>query len=114
MSELVKQAEELGINIDPKWDEARLQMEVDKALAAPPEVIGTTPGPSPTSITKPAPAKAKKGERMIDVKLKVDYWPMEDQRKEAGSIVSVPLQKAKELVAQGKAEPALTNFGDDD
>lgn len=113
MSDLAKQAEELGITVDGRWTDGRLQQEIDKALAAPPEVVGTTPGPSPTSITKAEKPTAKKGEKQIDIKLKVDYWPAEDQRQEAGSVVRVPMAKAKELVAQGKAEPALSNFEDD-
>lgn len=112
MSDLENQARELGIKIDARWGDERLQQEIDKVLASPPKVEGVTPGPSPVSI--PETVKPKGGEKQIDIKLKVDYWPVEDQRKEAGSVVKVPLSKAKELVAQGKAEPALSNFGDDE
>ncbi|PWE57136.1 hypothetical protein DEM27_05710 [Metarhizobium album] len=129
MSDLENRARELGIKIDARWGDERLQQEIDKHLketpqgvvapeipmaadAAPPKVVDVTPGPSPVSV--PETVKPKGGEKQIDIKLKVDYWPVEDQRKEAGSVVKIPLSKAKELIAQGKAEPALSNFGDDD
>lgn len=36
MDELKKQAEELGIEVDGRWSEKRIQSEIDKALAADP------------------------------------------------------------------------------
>ncbi|MDG3577128.1 hypothetical protein P7F60_12065 [Rhizobium sp. YJ-22] len=126
MSDLENQARELGIKIDARWGDERLQQEIDKRLqsqsavseeipmaadAAPPKVVDVTPGPSPVSI--PETVKTTGG-KTIDVKLKADYWPTENERKYAGDTVAVPLKKARELVAQGKAEPALSNFGDDE
>ncbi|MHC2481562.1 hypothetical protein [Rhizobium leguminosarum] len=35
MTDLEKQAEELGIKVDKRWSADRLQQEIDKALAAP-------------------------------------------------------------------------------
>lgn len=129
MADLENQARALGIKIDARWGDERLQQEIDKHLkqtpqgvaapeipmapdAAPPKVVDVTPGPSPVSI--PETVKPASGGKMIDVTLKVDYWPTENDRKVAGETVSVPLKKARELVAQGKAERAMPEYGDDE
>ncbi len=126
MADLENQARALGIKIDARWGDERLQQEIDKRLgsqaavseeipmaadAAPPKVVDVTPGPSPVSI--PETVKTTGG-KTIDVTLKVDYWPTENERKLAGETVAVPLKKARELVAQGKAERAMPEDGDDE
>lgn len=41
--ELVKEAEELGIDVDGRWSDSRLQEEIDKKLAEPADNV--EPGP---------------------------------------------------------------------
>lgn len=77
------------------------------ANAAPPPVAGITPGETPSVILVDAPAPTKK-EKEVDVVLKVAYWPEEDVRKEPGETITVPISKAKVLIAQGKAEVPLS------
>jgi hypothetical protein len=84
MTELEKQAEELGIKIDGRWSEERIQQEIDKALAAP---------------------KAK-AEAETPVKLLYDRWGADDIRVKAGTIINVPISEARKLFASGKAERA--------
>lgn len=145
MSDLVQQAEELGIKVDGRWSDERLQQEIDKKLAEPakkpgnaptgteaadddeddtvgmvppssppppPEAVTTTPGPTPAPVIQPVP-NTKPKEKQIDILLKADYWPVENDRREAGSLVKVPMSKAKELIAQGKAEVSLSNLEDE-
>lgn len=81
---------------------------------APPQVIGQTPGETPSPIF-PDPEPAKKGERQVKVVLDTDYWPDENDRKlngdtfkdddraRSGSAIKVSATKAKELIAKGKA-----------
>jgi len=96
--------------LDPGQASTTEQAPILPDDAAPPEVEGITPGPSPTSIiADPKPKKVK--EKMVEVRLKFDYWPEEGERKSAGEVVEVPVSKAKQLIGQGKAEIPL---GEDD
>jgi hypothetical protein len=90
MTDLEKQAEELGIKVDGRWSEERLQQEIDKALAAP-KVKAETP-----------------------IKLLYDAWFDDDQRTKAGKIVKVTVAQAKAMIAAGKAERADPLPGDDE
>lgn len=49
----------------------------------------------------------------VPVKLLFAYWPVEDQRHDAGEIVELPLDQAKALIALGKAERADPLPGDE-
>ena len=73
--------------------------------APPPAVEGATPGPTPSPIL--ADLETKASEKKVEVRLKFDYWPEEGVREEAGTTVSVPRSKAKQLISQGKAEIPL-------
>lgn len=113
MDDLKKQAEELGITVDKRWSEARLQQEIDKALAAPAAgnaVVGAAGGEQiipPTSPNVPdKPAEdigIDKKEKTTPVKILYDTWMEADVRTPAGSVVDLPISKAKELIEQGKA-----------
>lgn len=81
-NDLKAQAEELGIKVDGRWSDDRLQQEIDSALAAVP------------------------GEATMPVKLKYDTWLKEDERTAAGAIIDVPLSMAKRLIAGNKADRA--------
>lgn len=73
--------------------------------SAPPKVEGITPGDTPSPILAQEKPKTKgKAEKDRSIILKADYWPEEGQREVAGSKISVPESKARELISQGKAE----------
>lgn len=75
------------------------------ANAAPPKVEGITAGETPSPILATEEPKPKgKAEKERSIILKADYWPEEGRREVAGSKVSVPESKARELISQGKAE----------
>jgi len=97
--------------LDPGQASTTEQAPIEPENAAPPEVEGITPGPSPTSIIADPKPKAKAKEKTIEVRLKFDYWPEEGDRKAAGEVVEVPMSNAKQLISQGKAEIPL---GEDD
>ena len=82
--DLLKQAEELGITVDNRWNEATLQSKIDEALAA----------------------KAEPKEQTTPVLLLRAYWPEEDGRVEAGKTIDVPVSVARELIKAGIAERA--------
>jgi hypothetical protein len=126
MDDLKKQAEELGITVDKRWSEARLQQEIDKALAAPTPgaadaglqnapatapAVGAAGGeqiipPSAPPSTADKPVKSigmDKKEKTTPVKILYDTWMEAYVRTPAGSVVDLPISKAKELIEQGKA-----------
>lgn len=89
MDDMKKQAEELGIKIDGRWSEERLQQEIDKALNAPVEVTEQV---------------EKTQERMVTVRVMRDFWagePGNAQRVRKGSIVDVPVEAALDGVESG-------------
>lgn len=91
MTDLEKQADELGIKVDGRWSPKRLQQEIDKVLSAP----------------KP------KAEAKTPVKLLYDLWDDNEDRIAAGTIVSLPISEAKKLIASGKASRADPLPGDE-
>jgi hypothetical protein len=63
----------------------------------------------PRSITlhRSAPmAKEPTAEATTPIKMLYAFWPQEDVRVDAGAIIDLPISKAKELIAAGKAERA--------
>ena len=129
-AELVERATALGIDVDGRWSNERLQQEIQQKEAEqssnkgnpatenaspapvvsdpdapPPEVVGVTPGPTPTSLVKSEPPKAK--EKTAKVILTADYWPEEDKRVSAGESIDLPVSKARELIITGKAKQPL-------
>lgn len=113
MDDLKKQAEELGIIVDKRWSQARLQQEIDNALAAPSgnaPAVGAAGGQeikpvfAAPVVDKPAEdIGMDKKEKTTPVKLLYDTWMEADVRTPAGEIVDLPISKAKELIQQGKA-----------
>lgn len=77
--ELKKQAEELGIKIDGRWSDERIQQEIDKVLAGEPE------SPVPT----------------ISVKIKRDLWDGEGNRHRKGTEIDMPVEDAMDAVEAG-------------
>lgn len=78
MSDLKKQAEELGIKVDGRWNDDRLQQEIDRALAKP---------------TQP--------ERMVPVRVKRDFWDSKGARIRKGQVVEVTVDAALDGVKSG-------------
>lgn len=79
---LEEQAEALGIKVDGRWSEARIQQEIDAA--------------------KPKPAERAN----VPIRLRYDCWFKADERTAAGTVLNVSIDDAKRLIANGKAERA--------
>lgn len=103
MTDLEKQAEELGITVDKDWSDDQLQAEIDKVLSAP------SKPKAKVAKTEPKP----KQEAKTPVKLLYDRWDTDAERVKAGTVVSLPLSEAKKLIASGKAERADPLPGDE-
>lgn len=89
MSDLKKQAEELGIEVDQRWSDETLQKKIDAKLAEKPKA-------------KTAP-----------VRLLYDVWDAEGERQPKGKVLEMPLDDAKRLIKEGKAERADPLPGDE-
>ena len=59
----------------------------------------------PLSIPEPE-QEAAMAEPTTPVKLLYDFWLTDDERIEAGTVISLPVADAKALIASGKAERA--------
>lgn len=83
MDDLKQQAEELGIKVDARWGEQRLQSEIDRALGAP-----------------AAPAKA---DVVITVRVNRDFWVSagEAGRIRKGQVIELPLERALDGIESG-------------
>jgi hypothetical protein len=105
MSDMKKQAEELGIKVDGRWSEERLQSEIDKALAAPAKDPLDHDGDGKKGGAKPA---------TLSVFLLYDTW-IDDVRIRANpeEAVDLPRDRAKELLNVGKARRADPLPGDE-
>lgn len=99
MTDLEKQAQELGIKVDGRWSDERLQEEIDKALSAP------------------------KAEKLFPVKLVRNYRPVaaeffildeegdyreptdeERQKVTAGNSIKLPVKEAQSVIDKKIAE----------
>lgn len=94
MSDLKKQAEELGIDVDGRWSDERLQKEIDKALAAP---ALTPPGVQgeAVALTKAA------AEKLIPVRINRDFWDEKGERHRKGHVVEVSVDAALDGAESG-------------
>lgn len=104
--DLLKQAEELEIKIDKRWGDERIQSEIDKALEAPKQ----DPLDHDGNGKKGGTAKPK----TVPVFLDYDTW-IDGGRVRADSekAQELPLDRAKELLAAGKARRADPLPGDE-
>jgi hypothetical protein len=78
--ELTRQAEALGIRVDGRWSDARIQEEINRVA-------------TPQTVTTP-------------VKLLYAHWFAADERTEAGTVVNLDIATAKKIIASGKGERA--------
>ena len=88
---LVNEAEALGIAVDGRWSDARLQTEIDK------KKFEETPEPE----AKPEPPAGT-----TPVRLLYDTWDADEKRVPAGAVVNLPIEAAKTLLREHKAERA--------
>jgi hypothetical protein len=98
------QAETLGIKVDGRWSDERLQKEIDEALAKAPE----TPKPAfggkgdHDGDGKPGGAvKAAKSDKLIPVHVNRDFWDENGERVRKGTIVEVAVEVALDGVENG-------------
>lgn len=91
---LKSRAEGLGIKVDGRWSDERIQQEIDAAIAT-----ADTAPPEPGS-TKAATS------RKVPVRLLYDVWLVEDVRTPAGSVINMDIDAARKVLAEGKAERA--------
>lgn len=99
MDDLKKQAEELGIKIDGRWSDERLQQEIDKALGAPPKAE-----PFGGKGDHDGDGKAGgsvKAEKLIPVRINRDFWSDDGERHRKGTVVEVPVEAALDGVETG-------------
>lgn len=104
MSDLKAQAEELGIKVDGRWSEDRLQQEIDAKLASDPL---DHDGNGKKGGSKPKP-------ETLTVFLDYDTW-VNDVRIKADPETPQPLpyDRAKQLLNEGKARRADPLPGED-
>lgn len=87
MDELRTQAASLGIKVDGRWSQERLQAEIAKAQPKEAAVV-------------------EKEVKKVPVKLLYDTWGDNEDRIPAGTVVEFDLDTAKALIASGKAHRA--------
>lgn len=105
MTDLEKQAQELGIKVDGRWSEERLQEEIDKALAAP-------KAEQKPKVEKLFPIKLVRNYRPVSAEFFIldeegDYRePTEEecQKVTAGNSIKLPVQEAQSAVDKKIAE----------
>lgn len=130
--DLLKKAEKLGVHVDGRWSDERIQSEIDKKqseqptdaehndapeIVSQPSAPDVTPqvalrpvnmGPQPTTVPgesrneQPPPSKGGN----TPIRLMYDTWFKEDERTRAGAVVKVDVETAKRLIREGKAERA--------
>jgi hypothetical protein len=81
MSDLKTQAESLGIKVDGRWSDERIQQEIDAVNAS----------------NKPQ-------DRLIPVKVLRDFWDGSGNRCQKGTVVEVSVDDALDGVAAGSFE----------
>ncbi|MBX5143206.1 hypothetical protein HJB79_31350 [Rhizobium lentis] len=108
MNDLEKQAKELGIKVDGRWSEERLQEEIDKALAAPAKAPKEEPKPEPKFF----PVKLEKNYRPISPDFTIlddegDYREPTDEERfkvTAGRSIKIPVEEAQSVIEKGIAK----------
>lgn len=104
---LQAKAIELLIEVDPEWDEDRLRAEIQIAREgrADLQVKGAVP---PSEMGDKNYDSATKQDKIVDgveVELTRDYWVGEDDRRAAGSKITVTRDNARALQAEGLILP---------
>lgn len=97
MSDLKKQAEELGIKVDNRWGDDRIQQEIDKALSAEQKAEPFGGKGDHDHDGKPGGSVAK----LIPVRVNRDFWDENGERHRKGKIVEVTVDAALDGVETG-------------
>jgi hypothetical protein len=83
MDDLKKQAAELGISVDNRWGEERLQQEIDKALG------------------EPKRGDKKPAANLIPMRVNRDVWDADGNRHRKGSVIELPVDEAMDGIEAG-------------
>jgi len=107
MEDLFKQAEELGIKIDRRWSEKRLQQEIDEALGAPASAKDIE---VQEKVEKTFPVRLKKNYRPVGDFTIVDEdgarapTDLELAKVPAGTVINVSMDEARAIIEKKVAE----------
>lgn len=133
MDDLKKQAEELGIKVDKRWSDQRLQAEIDEKLAADPEsevvaqpdvepvVVEPAPVAEPEAATdpvepEPEPELSAEEKAAADAEIEAEIQSRFDASQDDGSVVIINLQanpmKVLGLTSYGEATLTAAQLAD--
>lgn len=106
MDDLLQQAEELGIKVDKRWSEKRLQQEIDAALEAPAKEAEVADKTFPVKLNKNyRPVGPFKIERTTEgVTELVDPDEVEILKVPAGTVIHVSVEEARDIIAKKVAD----------
>jgi hypothetical protein len=91
------QAETLGIKIDGRWSDERLQQEIDKALEKAPEPFGGKGDHDGDG----KPGGAVKAGKTIPLRINRDFWDEAGERHRKGTIVEMTAEEALDGIESG-------------
>ena len=135
MTDLEKQAKELGIKVDKRWSDQRLQAEIDEKLAAEPEPeVVAQPDVEPV-VVEPAPVAEPEAEKdpvepdpepepelsteekaAADAEIEAEIQARFDASQDDGSVVIINLQanpmKVLGLTSYGEATLTALQLAD--
>lgn len=131
MDDLKKQAEELGIKVDKRWSDQRLQAEIDEKLAADPEsevvaqpdvepvVVEPAPVAEPEAVAdpvEPEPELSAEEKAAADAEIEAEIQARFDASQDDGSVVIINLQanpmKVLGLTSYGEATLTAAQLAD--
>lgn len=92
MSDLKTQAEELGIKVDGRWSDERIQQEIDDKLAETPADPLDHDGDGRKGGAAPA---------LVAVTVKRDFWDASGERHRKGTVVEVTTEAAMDGIEAG-------------
>lgn len=101
---LVRRAEEVGIHVDPSWEEKRIRAEIQMALEgrADLQVRGAVPPGKWGSLDYDAATAGQK--TGVGIRLKKDFWDDDGKRVRANAVVTLDRDRAREMLDSGAAE----------
>lgn len=104
---LQAKAIELHVEVDPDWDEDRLRAEIQIAREgrADLQVKGAVPPAEYGDKDYDSATKQDKIADGVEVELTRDYWVGEDDRRAAGSKLTVTRENARQMQAEGLILP---------
>ncbi len=104
---LQAKAIELHVEVDPEWDEDRLRAEIQIAREgrADLQVKGAVPPAEYGDKNYDSATKQDKVVDGVEVELTRDYWVGEDDRRAAGTKITVSRENARKMQAEGLVLP---------